>query len=232
MRRVTEPELMTSSDQVLAYSQADFSETENDVISRVSELVRNIGLKVNERTTIVDLGCGPGNISEKISIFWPNARVFGLDDSRAMLDRANERKKLTISKATFRNLFYRKVNIASIAKGNNRFSQSADIVVSNSLMHHIHKTEIFFDALENISKKGAIHFHRDLRRPLNLQQLQEIERKHLSKAPSILKKDFRASLNASYTLDELEYFIYSRGLSGLKLFSVGDRYLDLIGQIF
>ena len=29
---------------------------------------------------IVDLGCGPGNITEKIACIWSNAKVLGVDD--------------------------------------------------------------------------------------------------------------------------------------------------------
>ncbi len=232
MHRVTEPELMLSSDQVLAYAQADFSETENDVISRICSLVRNIGLKVNKHTVIVDLGCGPGNIAEKISITWPNAKVFGLDDSQAMLDIANERKKRISKQDAFGNLVYRKVNISSIAKGNNPFFKFADIVISNSLIHHIHDPDIFFEALVSISKKGAVHFHRDLRRPFDKKELERIQEEYLINAPAVLRKDFIASLKAAHTLSEINDYINSRKLLKLKAVSVGDRYLDLIGQIY
>ncbi len=37
---------------------------------------------------VVDLGCGPGNLTALLSQRWPGARVRGLDSSRAMVDRA------------------------------------------------------------------------------------------------------------------------------------------------
>jgi trans-aconitate 2-methyltransferase len=37
---------------------------------------------------IVDLGCGPGNMTAKLQDRWPEARVIGIDSSAEMIDRA------------------------------------------------------------------------------------------------------------------------------------------------
>ncbi|MCW9036070.1 MAG: methyltransferase domain-containing protein [Rhodospirillales bacterium] len=42
--------------------------------------------------TIVDLGCGPGNVTEILAQRFPNAQVTGLDSSQEMLIKANEIK--------------------------------------------------------------------------------------------------------------------------------------------
>ncbi|MGH3413946.1 MAG: methyltransferase domain-containing protein [Marmoricola sp.] len=42
-------------------------------------------------SVVVDLGCGPGNLTELLAERWPEARVRGLDSSAAMVERARSR---------------------------------------------------------------------------------------------------------------------------------------------
>src|SRR5690242_3184424 len=37
---------------------------------------------------VVDLGCGPGNMTAQLIKRWPNAHVIGIDNSKEMIDRA------------------------------------------------------------------------------------------------------------------------------------------------
>jgi trans-aconitate 2-methyltransferase len=41
-----------------------------------------------EPRTVVDLGCGPGNLTELLAVRWPGAHVVGLDSSAEMVERA------------------------------------------------------------------------------------------------------------------------------------------------
>ena len=50
-------------------------------------------MHLSEKELIVDLGCGPGNISEKLSTKWPNANVIGIDGSKEMIRIAELNKK-------------------------------------------------------------------------------------------------------------------------------------------
>ena len=38
---------------------------------------------------VVDLGCGPGNVTASLSDRWPLAQITGVDSSAAMLERAH-----------------------------------------------------------------------------------------------------------------------------------------------
>ena len=38
---------------------------------------------------VVDLGCGPGSLTQLLAQRWPSARVEGIDSSAEMIDRAN-----------------------------------------------------------------------------------------------------------------------------------------------
>jgi trans-aconitate 2-methyltransferase len=50
------------------------------------ELVSRI--KADEPRTVVDLGCGPGNLTNTLIQRWPGARVVGIDSSPEMIDKA------------------------------------------------------------------------------------------------------------------------------------------------
>ena len=55
---------------------------------------------------IVDLGCGPGNISEKLSMKWPDATVIGIDGSKEMIRLAELNKKESSNLGQLKNLHY------------------------------------------------------------------------------------------------------------------------------
>ncbi len=50
------------------------------------DLVTRIG--ASDPTTVVDLGCGPGNLTELLAERWPGAAVVGVDSSAEMIDAA------------------------------------------------------------------------------------------------------------------------------------------------
>ena len=89
MERVAEPELMETKEQVISYSEVDFSEGEDNLINQIDYYLLKNKISLGEKDLIVDLGCGPGNISEKLEIWWPNTEVVGVDVSKEMIIKAD-----------------------------------------------------------------------------------------------------------------------------------------------
>lgn len=52
------------------------------------ELIARVG--ATDPATVVDLGCGPGNLTALAAERWPEARVIGVDSSEPMIARARE----------------------------------------------------------------------------------------------------------------------------------------------
>ena len=230
VERVTEPELMCSYLQVKAYAEADFSDTDENIIKKLEAFLRNKGKKVDENTSIVDLGCGPGNIAQRIALKWPSAQILGIDGSEEMLKIARRRAALLADDFDLKGLSYLQTDISLIAKGLVKVPL-ADIVVSNSLLHHLHDPLVFWNAIKNVSSCGAIQYHRDLERPASSKEVLEMQRKYLPDSPFALRKDYIASLHAAFTVIEVREQIQTVGLNGLNVLKVDERYLEVAGTV-
>jgi hypothetical protein len=71
--------------------------------------------------------------------------------------------------------------------------------------------------------------HRDLRRPSNEQDVYALCDRHVSHAPPVLQRDFRASLLAAFTADEVREQLEEAGLGQFIVKEIGDRYLEVSG---
>src|SRR5438067_7095019 len=86
MERIVEPELMEDEAQAMAYAGADFEQPHSHFIKLFRESFP--GLDVSG--SVIDLGCGPGDIAIRFARSFPRCVVHGVDGSSAML-RAGER---------------------------------------------------------------------------------------------------------------------------------------------
>ena len=204
MKRVLEPELMNEYEQVKAYSKGDFSLSDGNMCMRLEKFISSIGYKVCEESLIVDIGCGPGNITERLCRCWPFTKVVGIDGSAEMLKVARKRKEKLKTDGFLNTPLYIQENLASFSSGKASLEKSAEILVSNSLLHHIHDPSQFWAAISNLGKKGSITFHRDLRRPSSYEEAIFIKQKYQQKGLPLLNNDFLASLLASFSLEEVE----------------------------
>ena len=209
MRRIPESELMESTEQARAYSCADFSESNNIF---VNNLFRES--KVNDKTKILDIGCGDGEIP--IQIFKrKNCNITAVDGSEAMLDEFY--KKVKNNKITNIKI------MNSLIDDQLLVDRKFDIVMSNSLVHHINDIKSFWKNLIRLTDNNGIILCMDLQRPddesslINL--LQTYGGNNLT-----LKKDFENSLRAAYTIDEIESQLNEINKISFTIKPVSDRH--------
>lgn len=239
MHRTPEPELMNDPHQVEAYADADFSGSDAAFLQRFERLCAEHQWEPKTAELLVDLGCGPGNISERLAWAFPAAQVMGIDAAEAMLAVARRRQRAVANPSP--RVLYAQATLESLATdglvraqqpaGSRAVRGLAVAVLSNSLLHHLHHPQQLWDAIRRIAAPGALVLHRDLRRPETPQAALILREKHLSAAPEVLRRDYLASLHAAFSLDEVRQQLEAAGLEGLQVVSVEDRYLDVVGRL-
>jgi 2-polyprenyl-3-methyl-5-hydroxy-6-metoxy-1,4-benzoquinol methylase len=234
MERIPEPELMNEALQVSAYASADFSDSDSAVLCRLVELCREFGQEPTANDLLVDLGCGPGNIAERLHRQWPTSRVIGMDGAEAMLQVARSRQQSCPGSDA--QLHYRKVALADLAAVGwsaveDWSAPKAAVVISNSLLHHLHHPEMLWQATHRLACSGAVVLHRDLRRPANAEEALALRERYLPDAPDVLRHDYLASLHASFTVEEVRAQLERCGLGCLRVEAVADRYLEVSGRL-
>ena len=222
MQRIPEQELMTTQEQVAAYAAADFSSGDSRTVALIAQVLEETG-PLPDDPVIVDLGCGPGNITIRLAEFLPKAQVIGIDGSEPMLAVAQQRAAQTSSNMKF--ICKQLHEVAAHLKG------SADLVVSNSLLHHLKDPDLLWTVTRSIAKPGCRVLHRDLRRPTSLAEVHHLQQQHLPKAPPVLIQDFTASLVAAYTADEVSHQLHRAEMNRVKAWSEDDRYLVVSGLV-
>ena len=78
---------------------------------------------------------------------------------------------------------------------------------------------------------GSVVLHRDLRRPDSETQLNQLQQRYLPDAPACLIDDYRASLRAAFTIDEVQSQLEVLGLERFSVREEDDRNLSVIGVL-
>ena len=223
MQRRLEPELMNGVAQVQAYAAADFSSGDQATLEAIQQLLFTTS-PLPADPLVVDLGCGPGNITLRLAELLPNARIVGIDGAESMLALARERaqqQQLEIS--------FLCQTLQEVLQG--PLLGQADLIVSNSLLHHLHQPDLLWSLTSSLAVHGCRVLHRDLRRPFSVSELDRLQRTYLPEAPAVLIQDFRASLAAAFEPDEVTSQLKRAGLNGLRVEAEDDRYLVVSGLV-
>ncbi len=110
------------------------------------ELVDRI--RVNEPTSVVDLGCGPGSLTATLTERWPTAAVIGVDNDAAMLASA---QPLADKSAK---LGFESGDIATW-----RPVEPVDVIVSNAALQWVpNHIQLLPSLLEHLRPGGALAF--------------------------------------------------------------------------
>ena len=219
MDRIPEPELMDDPKQAEAYARADFEAENLGFIERFKEYFPEFS-----QGTVLDLGCGPGDIPIRFAKFYPACQVIGIDASTPMIQLGEQAvKEAGLSdRITLRCDRYEEVPGARIA----------DAVISNSLLHHLPNPLQFWQKIRQLVRPGAPVLVMDLLRPDSPEAAQAIVDQYAANEPDILRRDFYNSLLAAFTEDEIGSQLARMNLTRLLIDVPDDRHWVVGGLIY
>jgi ubiquinone/menaquinone biosynthesis C-methylase UbiE len=205
--RVPEPEVMDDSGEVEAYSwsaaQAFLDKIDDTFVEHALRLVNG-----RERGRALDIGTGPGQIAIKLARRLTRWKFTGIDRAPNMIAQAQANLEAAGSALAGRLDF-------QVADGNKLPFPDAsfDFVMCNSVLHHLDEPRHMLSELARLAKSGGAILVRDLRRPGRFAHPFHV-RWHGRRYSGAMRKLYRDSVRAAYTLPELQLLLDASPLRG------------------
>ena len=217
MTRVPEPDLMLDREQAEAYASVDMSAAHQPLIDFFR---RTFG---DAAGRLVDLGCGPADISIRFARAFPELTVIGVDGSDAMLA---EGRAAVLAAALGDRITLERRYLPDASVETREF----DAVVSNSLLHHLADPHVMWRSALGAGKPGAPIVVMDLSRPDSPNLARAIVERNMPAAPSVLRRDFFNSLCAAYTPAEVRHQLDEEGLLDFRITEIDDAHQIIWGR--
>lgn len=209
--RTPEPEVMNDADEVEAYAsaaaQAHLDSIDDTLVEQVLSIAADMGLRAGR---LLDIGTGPGGIPLKIAHRMKMLSVIGADRSAAMIHSAR-------LAARERNLDGRALFILADADHLPFPDGCFDIVLSNSLLHHLSNPVTVLNEMARVAKLDGVILVRDLRRPSRFAFPFHV-RWHGRYYAGLMRKLFIDSVRAAYTERELADLLHRSALADSSVF--------------
>lgn len=219
MERVAEPELMDEAAQAHAYAEADFSAPHQ----RFIELFRMQFPGLAPQGAVLDLGCGPGDITRRFAQAFPACTLHGVDGAATMLRHAAALQRGTALESRIR---YIHGYLPGAKLPHARYAT----IISNSLLHHLADPLVLWQSIRAHAAPHAAVFVMDLMRPDSRATAAAMVERYAVGEPEVLRQDFYHSLLAAYTPDEVAAQLAASGLH-LAVTVVSDRHYTVSGYL-
>ncbi len=207
--------------QAHAYAEADFSEANGLFLDRFARLDPSppTGARV------LDLGCGPGDITLAFARRYPDCHITAIDGAEAMLSHARCALEGDPDLRGRIRLECLRLPSSSLPR------EGFDILLSNSLLHHLSDPDVMWRTLRHCARPGATVLVMDLARPADADAVDALVATYAADAPEVLRNDFRNSLFAAYEPAEVEAQLRRHGLGHLRVQEISDRHLSVEGRL-
>lgn len=214
MRRTLEPEVMDTAEDALEYDAMDFAEPDTRFAEAAAAL---LGDAPPAAARVLDIGTGTAKIPILLLGRRPGLSVLAVDMAEEMLRVAAasvERAGLAASCALAR----------MDAKALDAPAGAFDLVMSNSLAHHLPEPLDLFREIARVVKPGGAILVRDLIRPESVEAARAIVDRVSPDDTPRQRRLFFDSLCAALTLDEVRDLVAAAGIEGATVAQVSDRH--------
>ncbi|MBP88580.1 MAG: ubiquinone biosynthesis protein UbiE [Planctomycetaceae bacterium] len=221
LHRVLEPEVMDTLEEARDYDVMDHSE-----VNRV--FVDDLFAAAEISGDVLDLGTGtaliPIELCQRLEEEGvEDYRVMAADLSTSMLDLA--RYNLEVRGLTNR-IQLDHVDAKELHYEDDQF----DIVISNSIVHHIPEPIVAMREAIRVVKPGGLLFFRDLMRPETADDVSRLVETYAGDENEHQRQMFDDSLRAALSLDEARELVAQLGFNADSVQATSDRHWTWIAR--
>jgi ubiquinone/menaquinone biosynthesis C-methylase UbiE len=220
LERILEPEVMDSAEEAADYDAMDHGEVNQRF---VDDLLAAISEEPESTLDVLDLGTGTALIPIELCKKFPDCRVMAADAAVSMLELARYNIEV--------NGMIERIQLAHIDAKKLPFADAMfDVVMSNSIVHHIPEPMHVLREAIRVAKPGGLLFFRDLLRPETDEQLQQLVASYTRGANEHQQRMFADSLHAALSLEEIRRLVASLGFAADGVQQNSDRHWTWTGR--
>ncbi len=197
MERELEPELMDTEQDAMLYDAMDHAHVN-------SLFVTDLLAEGEFGDDVVDLGTGTALIPIELCRHHQTCRVMASDAAVSMLEIA----RYNVAASGYENRI--QLHFGD-AKQLGFVDDMFDLVMSNSLVHHIANPQTVIAEMVRIARSGARIFVRDLCRPASMHEIESLVAMYAERETAEAQQLFRQSLAAALTCEEMTEIVQCLG---------------------
>ena len=211
MQRVLEPEVMDTWEEAVDYDAMDFVE----VNTAFAQQAIAIGTPFSSK--VLDAGTGTARIPILLCQMQSQWQVVGIDLAENMLHIGWQ----NVGQAGLQNQIVLKlVDVKQLPYQDECF----DLIISNSLIHHLPDPLPFLLELKRVLKPNGGILIRDLIRPPDKEALNALVKSIGTQYNDHQKKLLHDSLQAAFTIEEIKQLTAQANLQGVTVYQSSERH--------
>lgn len=225
LQRTLEPEVMDTREEAVDYDSMDHSEVNrvfvDDLLATIDRF--ESGRLQGGPLQILDVGTGTAQIPIELCRREFDGRVTAIDLSQQMLNVGRR----NVDNSGFADA----IVLAKVDAKQMPFADASfDIVMSNSIVHHIPKPVFVLREMLRVLRDEGLLFVRDLMRPDDVAAVHSLVATYAADENDHQRQMFRDSLCAALTVDEVRQLLNDCGMSGDCVAGTSDRHWTIVGR--